>query len=108
MSWKLFIDDERDIGTTWEGDKWFIARDFDDACFLVIKHGLPSFISFDHDLGFGPTGADFAEWLVNHILDREIKFPNNFDYYVHSQNPIGAANIRGKMDAAINHLGYDD
>jgi hypothetical protein len=102
--WKLFIDDER---FPIREDEWFVARDFDDATFLVIKMGIPSYISFDHDLGDGPTGAAFADWLVNYMLDEGKKFPSRFDYYVHSQNPIGAANIHGKMDAAIEHIGIE-
>ena len=67
----------------------------------------PAFISFDHDLGDGANGANFATWLINYMIDEGLKFPKNFDYFVHSQNPIGAANIRGKMDAAIKHIGYE-
>lgn len=102
MIWKLFIDDERfPVDET----GWHIARDFDDACFLVIKKGIPSYISFDHDLGQGPTGAAFAEWLINYMLDNDLRFPIDFDYFVHSQNPIGSDNIRGKMDSAIRNIG---
>lgn len=105
MSWKLFIDDER---YPVHENEWTVARDFDDACFLVIKQGIPNQISFDHDLGQGPTGAAFANWLINYMLDNNIKFPKNFQYFVHSQNPIGAQNIRGKIDAAIQHIGYEN
>jgi hypothetical protein len=104
MSWKLFIDDERFPA---QDSGWYIARNFDDACFMVIKQGIPNYISFDHDLGQGPTGAAFAEWLTNYMLDNNQRFPGNFEYFVHSQNPIGAQNIRGKMDLAIEHLGLE-
>lgn len=105
MSWRLFVDDERMPASD---DSWFIARNFEDACQLVSKHGLPTFISFDHDLGDGPTGANFADWLIGCMLNKMWKFPDHFDYYVHSMNPIGAANIRAKMDGAISHLGYEN
>lgn len=108
MTYKLFIDDERELASNWNTDEWRIARDFDDACFLVIKNGIPDYISFDHDLGTGPTGSQFAEWLINYMIDNQFKFPNGFDYFVHSQNPIGADNIRGKMDSAIRHIGCED
>jgi hypothetical protein len=104
MGWRLFIDDER---MPVREDEWFIARDYNDARCLVLRHGVPIFISFDHDLGDGPTGAAFADWLIGFMLNEMWKFPNGFDYYVHSQNPVGAANIRGKMDAAIQHIGYE-
>ena len=105
MSWRLFIDDER---FPIREDDWFIARDVNEAVQQIIVMGLPAFISFDHDLDDGANGANFATWLINYMIDEGLKFPKNFDYFVHSQNPIGAANIRGKMDAAINHLGYDN
>lgn len=43
-------------------------------------------ISFDHDLGYGKDGYDAVKWLSE----------NNFvvkEYYVHSANPTGKANI---------------
>lgn len=104
MTWRLFIDDER---MPVREDEWFIARDVNDAVFLVLKYGVPNYISFDHDLGNGANGTQFVTWLINHMLDEELKFPKDFDYYVHSQNPIGAANIRAKMDAAIKNIGYE-
>lgn len=104
MSWKLFIDDERFPVCE---DDWVIARDGGEAVYLILTHGLPSYISFDHDLGDKANGADFAHWLIEYMLEQGLKFPKGFDYFVHSQNPIGAANIRGKMDAAIKHLGLE-
>lgn len=104
MTWRLFLDDER---MPVREDEWFIARDVNDAVFLVIKHGVPTYISFDHDLGDGANGAAFANWLINYMLDEGIKFPKDFDYFIHSQNPIGAANIRAKMNGAIKHIGYE-
>ncbi len=104
MSWRLFIDDER---FPVREDDWFIARDYQEACWEVGQMGIPIYISFDHDLGDGPTGAAFVDWLIEHMLDEGLKFPKDFNYFVHSQNPIGAANICAKMDAAIKHFGYE-
>ena len=104
MSYRLFIDDERFP----VGNGWIIARGFTEAKIIVSLDGIPDYISFDHDLGLdSQTGADFANWLIDHILINELLFPASFDYYVHSQNPIGAENIRGKMDAALKHIGRD-
>ena len=99
MVWKLFIDDER---YPVHENEWTIARDFDDAAFLVLKQGVPVCISFDHDLGHGPTGYDFAKWFCNYIVDNEIELPKNFQYYVHSMNPVGRENIRIYMDKFLN------
>ena len=108
MKFRLFIDDERFPSGIWREDEWVIARDYEAACQAVKQRGMPTDISFDHDLGEGPTGADFADWLIGCMLNKNWKFPKGFDYYVHSQNPVGAANIRGKMDAALKHIGYDE
>ena len=43
-------------------------------------------IDFDHDLGEGKSGYDFAKWL----LENEVR-PESF--HVHSMNPVGAKNI---------------
>ena len=47
-------------------------------------------MSFDHDLGENePTGYDIAKWLAENCLER---WP--LVVKVHSQNPVGAENIR--------------
>lgn len=101
--WKLFLDDEREP----VGDGWTIARDADSARNLILSNGIPRFISFDHDLGDGDNGSQFVSWLVDHMLDNAVRFPSDFSYMIHSQNPVGAGNIRGKMDIAIKHIGRE-
>ncbi len=98
MSWTLFLDDER---FPHEGDHFDeIARSYEEAIAIVeCKEDLPVYISFDHDLGDGRTGYDFARWIVDYCLDYDID--PNFDYYVHSQNPVGAGNIYGLLDNFI-------
>jgi hypothetical protein len=62
------------------------------------EHGCPEHISFDHDLGSidGLDGIDIVKWMVEVDLDSEGKWiPDEFEYMVHSANPIGAANIVG-------------
>jgi hypothetical protein len=102
MFWKLFLDDERYPIT----NDWHIARNFDDAVWYVTNYGVPYYISFDHDLGHpgNRTGMDFAKWFVIHVTDNELDLPNNFDFYVHSQNPIGAENIRSYMTQWLHTL----
>ncbi len=94
MNWKLFLDDERyPVDNT-----WVIARNVDDAIWYVTNYGMPSFISFDHDLGpFKQSGMDLAKWLVGYIMDNDVNI-DNFEFYVHSQNPVGAENIRSLMN----------
>lgn len=94
MTYKLFLDDERHPVTPAD---WKIARTFEEACRLFEEYGAPSFISFDHDLGDGKNGYEFAKWIVDSDQDRNF-LTENFSYYVHSQNPIGKANIEGLLD----------
>lgn len=86
-SYKLFLDDERDP----IGKDWVVARSSFDAAVIVAIGGMPSYISFDHDLGEDDTAMNFLKWLAENCQDRGTTF--TFDYYVHSQNPIGRDNI---------------
>jgi hypothetical protein len=61
MTYRLFIDDERDPGDVKWGSSqdqelyrdadWFIARNWLEVLVYVLSLGFPSTISFDHDLG---------------------------------------------------------
>ena len=97
MTYTLFIDDER-FPVSAES---VIVRSFDKAVEYVETNGTPVHVDFDHDLGDGKTGHDFAKWLVDRALDGH-GFPES--YAVHSQNPIGAQNIRATMDAYLRFV----
>jgi hypothetical protein len=101
MNWKLFLDDERFPPDN--GDEWLIARNFNEALLLVLDHGLPSYISFDHDLGQELSGYDFAKWFADYVILNDKDLPETFDYYVHSMNPVGAENIRKYMENFFEH-----
>lgn len=100
MTWNLFIDDERDPPN--DGREWVIARSGREVMNYFLNLGMPSYISFDHDLGRDEgTGYDIAKLLVD--IDMKTphdvyKFPADFDFYVHSQNPIGKANIEAYLN----------
>ena len=99
---KLFLDDERAPPN--DGNNWHIVRNFSEFKNHIDKNGLPEFISFDHDLGSDfRTGFHCARYLIEYCLDNKLNF-NNFDYYVHSQNPIGKANIIGLVENAKGYL----
>lgn len=94
MSYKLFIDDER---FPFVPDQWVIARSMFDVQLVIAKHGWPSFISFDHDLGEGqPSGKDIANWIVESDLSDNV-LPDDFEFTVHSMNPVGGNNISGLL-----------
>ena len=112
-AWTLFLDDIRfpadvryDLGPY---KNVVICRTVDDAVWCVEQYGVPTTISFDHDLadvhyiiGDGEkTGYTFAKWFWGYIMDNNLAIPPNFWYYVHSMNPVGAENIRRYM---INFL----
>lgn len=96
MNWKLYLDDIR----TPKDPTFVISRTVEDSKKLILSCGVPFFISFDHDLGVDnngvllPTGYDFAKWLVEMDMDEIIRFPEDFYFTVHSQNPVGAKNIQ--------------
>jgi hypothetical protein len=98
MTYHLFIDDERFPPD--DGKNWNIVRTSDEAIGCVIMCGVPEFVSYDHDLGGDDTSMKFIWWMIDAYLDGKIDgFPVN--YTVHSQNPVGARNIRELLDAFI-------
>lgn len=111
----LYLDDVR-IPT--EGD-WQVVRNYDELVAHIKINGLENYevISLDHDLGEGAmieyytnvkpnyeldynripekTGMDCARYLVAESMNTKIPLPT---IYVHSANPIGAANIIGYVN----------
>lgn len=111
----LYLDDVR-IPT--EGE-WKVVRNYDEFVAHIKMNGLEKYevISLDHDLGEGAmveyytnvkpnyeldynripekTGMDCARYLVAEAMDKKIPLPT---IYVHSANPIGAANIMGYVN----------
>lgn len=108
MSYKMFLDDIRDVDQYYPDEEFVVVRNCQEAMEYVIEHGLPSFVSFDHDLGDVETGEveltgySFAKFLVNYMLDNQIATP--FDYYVHSANPVGAMNIMSYLENAFKSI----
>lgn len=105
MVWNLFIDDERFPPD--DGRSWQVARNKEQVLQLLrIFQEMPTFISFDHDLGDGePTGYDIAKCLVDLDLDGHLYFDvTNFDFYVHSQNPVGKQNIEKYLGGYLKTL----
>jgi len=105
---KLFIDDIRDPVDA----SSIVVRDYDEAIAYLQANGCPDEISFDHDLGEAEakTGYDVAKWMVEQDLNSNGKFiPTDFAYFVHSANPVGAANITGLLDnyLAVRNV-YDE
>ena len=111
----LYLDDVR----TPNDETWIVVRSYEEFVNAVNMYGLDFIerISFDHDLGDGAmkeywdnvqpnykldynnitekTGYDCVKWLVNHSIETMIPIPIT---YVHSANPIGAANMMGYLN----------
>ena len=105
----LFIDDERfpprvlyrPEGNINEED-WKIARNLGEVQIYVDVFGMPDLISFDHDLGKNePTGKDIANWLVEQDIEGTNLLPDNFDFVVHSMNPIGKTAIEAYLSGYL-------
>lgn len=97
MSWKLFLDDERFP----VDDSFVVVRSSDTAIELVLNRGAPSHIAFDHDLGGDDTSIKFIWWFIDRVIDGKLSIPHDFTFSVHSQNPIGAENIKQLMNGFL-------
>lgn len=108
--WKLFLDDERFPGKNVLGShrSLVICRSSQDAIDRCLElKSLPNEIMFDHDLGGDDTSIRFIKWMIDTLLDDtsgNFKLPVDFKYSIHSQNPIGAANIKSYMDGIIEEF----
>lgn len=121
----LFLDDERmPHNVTWidlPNVSWYIVRSYKQFVDYITEHGLPIFVTFDHDLadehyvqmlkdsdpdvhhsyGSEKTGYDCVKWLVDYCADNDLKFP---EYTVHSMNHVGATRINNYITNAKKHL----
>jgi hypothetical protein len=96
--WVLFLDDEREPPDANffppQGANLLVARTVDEAQRLVSENGLPTQISFDHDLGEGQEVATkFMWWLINGHLDEHWNCNNITMVRIHSANIKGAENL---------------
>ncbi|WP_206531800.1 cyclic-phosphate processing receiver domain-containing protein [Sphingobacterium sp. DR205] len=76
---------------------WTVIRNYQDFVAYISKNGIPSIISFDHDLGVNldnteaESGYDAVKYIVDFIIEQQSQvFPQ---VLCHSQNPVGKANI---------------
>lgn len=105
--YNLFLDDHLDPYTT---KNWIVIRSYDEFIAWLNNHGLNEIneISFDHDLGTEKSGLDVAQYLIHMELDgKHGRLPEHFKYHIHSMNPIGGANIRGRLDGYFRVMNND-
>jgi hypothetical protein len=96
----LFLDDVRSPSS----HRWEVVKTYDQFVTQIRMHGLESYqiISLDHDLGTEMTGMDAAKFLVEESMAMNTPLPQ---IYVHSANPVGAANIIGYINAFLKNCG---
>lgn len=127
MKYNLFLDDERiPQMVTWvnlPNVNWEVVSCYEQFVHTIEKNGLPEIVSFDHDLAdehyveytaaHDPksltrgrinydafkekTGYDCAKWLAQYCVDNNRPIPQ---YYIHTMNPIGGANIFSILESA--------
>jgi hypothetical protein len=102
MSYALFIDDLRIPKTVSPCEERKIVRTSGEAISYVKEHGVPNYISFDHDLGGEDTAIKFVDWLIEYDLDGHINI-SNLMYHVHSANPVGKLNIESKLNSYLKY-----
>lgn len=90
--YRMFIDDVRNPSE----EDWVVVRSSNEALEYVQSNGMPSFISFDHDLGGDDTTMVFLRKLVDLVWNGDDLPP---DYTVHSANPVGSKNIVSFMES---------
>ena len=105
MKYGIFLDDERNVEKFMKNfsnvDEVIVCRNYEDFCAIISENGVPSFISFDHDLGQEMTGYDCAKYVIEYMIDNG---GEPFDFFVHSANPIGAENIKGYLLSAFRFI----
>lgn len=103
---RIFLDDLRDCKYA---NPCATIRTYDNLVDHVLIHGIPEFISFDHDLadfdenGKERTGYDVAKFLIEYMMDNNIQV--RFEYVVHSANPVGSENIKSIIENYFKHIG---
>lgn len=108
----IFLDDERtpsDVSwIRYDPDiQWTIVRNFAEFKDEIKSHGIPKYMSFDHDLadfdesGREYTGLTCAKYLVDVVQTDDVELPEHI--YYHTKNPIGLANIKGYIENYIDY-----
>ena len=106
---KLFLDDVRTIEMVYDKSmesEFDIVRTYEEFVAYIEENGLPSYISFDNDLGLDNKGnvaldgLACAKWLV-YESGLNLK---DLAFKVHSANPVASEQIRGLLNNYIKHL----
>lgn len=93
---KIWLDDVRQPpDASWEWHQEIIYA------WQVIRNGLVSEVSLDHDLGDEqPTGYDLLKWIEESLMTDKIDKDCVPTMTIHSANPVGRKN----MELAIENI----
>lgn len=94
MSYKLWLEDLADTIKPPPDKSWKVARTSSEAIAIVKEFGLPSFISFDFDLGENDTAEIFYKYMGENHTDSKVP-----DYEIHSENNQGWKLIESYMES---------
>lgn len=99
MSYKLWLEDLADTIKPAPDTTWKVARSSAEAIALLKEFGVPSFISFDFDLGLLPTGEEdtaevYYKYMGENFYDNEVP-----GYEIHSENTQGWKLIESYMES---------
>lgn len=113
-NYRIFLDNEREAkDVTWMRlpiDYYIVVRSYLSFVSLIEIDGLPTFVSFDHDLGdvdcvtmckTEKTGYDCAKWLCEYCSVNGLYLPN---YAVHSMDQVGKENITSILESYSRSL----
>lgn len=101
-SYNVFFDDIRTLDMVYPGQEEkfdFVVRTIDEFKEMIELYGIPSFVSFDHDLGLNKDGSpaevyEVIKWIV---YEKELDI-SEMDFAIHSDNPVGAENIESLLN----------
>lgn len=101
--YKIFLDDERFPADSLSDA--VIVRDFWEFKRVLADRGVPKYVAFDHDLGDpNYNGKKCAEQLIMMMYDLSPEDIAEFTFDVHSQNPVGAENIRSYLTQFLEEM----
>jgi len=109
--YNLFLDDIREPEniTIYRESKrdWVVVQNYDDFVRYIEENGLPTMVSFDHDLHFEhyaamgkilefkeKTGYDALIWLCEYIEKNNLKIP---EIKFHTSNYVGMKNMNNYL-----------
>lgn len=89
---KLYLDDQRPLPNDYD----ILVREAKNAIELL-KTGLITEISLDHDLGKDSSGYEVALFIEEQAMKGNLK---EFKCFCHSQNPVGKDRIEKALEKA--------